>query len=129
MSIFDQCEVQSKEFYAFAVENLASNSDILEKLWVSGGITPLLNLAQSKNIHFRCLGLAFLRRLALNAKNRERLFHSGILTVLSDTGNFTNLEVQREVASCLNNLSLSCEHRIETTNSPTLVDPYHEWHQ
>eukprot|EP00957_Ditylum_brightwellii_P188917 14380512-Ditylum_brightwellii.AAC.1 len=65
-----------KQYCAFAIANLASNSDVLNRLGKDGGINPLLSLAKMNNVHSQCLAITSLRRLALIPENRERLISS-----------------------------------------------------
>lgn len=93
---------------AFAIANLCSNQEILNKIGKGGGIDPLLMLANSSNTHSQCLGLSALRRLAIADHNRDILCKAGILTTLSQIGKNSSLfEIQREVGACLFNLSFN----------------------
>ena len=104
-----------REYAAFTLANLASNPEYLNSIGKQGGIGPLIMLARSNNIHSQCLALAALRRLANFPGNRARLVQGGVLTALASAGLSGELEIQREVASCLCNITLESSTRIETS--------------
>ena len=116
IKIFLQSDLNLKEMCAFVIANLASNSDILEKVGISGGIPPLVTLSKSKNMYARCLGLVSLRRLSLVPRSRQILFETGILSLIADATSLKEVELQREVSSCLCNLSLSRNQRLDIAN-------------
>ena len=60
------------------------------------------------------LALAALRRLATFAENRARLVRAGALPPLASAGLSGEVEIQREVAACLCNISLDEEVRVDT---------------
>jgi len=73
---------------------------------------PLIYLAKSDNLHYQCLALSSLRRLAFIRENRDTLMANGIVETLTDACNTAEPVIQREVASCFCNLSLSSSHRL-----------------
>ena len=97
---FHSNEIDIKESCGFALANLCSNDDILNKIGDIDSIEPLFEIASSKNLHIRCLGLFALKKLSKIAENRKRLIDAGILIILSNSSNSTSFEIQREVAAC-----------------------------
>ena len=78
-----------------------------------GAIPPLIALSASSNVHSQCLALAALRRLSTNPHNRSRLVAAGVLQSLASAGSSAEVEVQREVAATLCNVSLDEDVRVE----------------
>lgn len=106
-------DLDVKEYASFSFANLCSNPDYTALVGRSGGIPPLIMLTKSFNVNTLCLGLAALRRLADNEDNWPKLIAAGILDSLASAGFSTELEIQRETASCICSLSLSEPHRVE----------------
>ena len=73
---------------------------------------PLIYLVKSDNLHYQCLALSSLRRLAFIRENRDIMVANGIVETLTDACNTAEPVIQREVASCFCNLSLSSNHRL-----------------
>ncbi|CAM9748222.1 unnamed protein product, partial [Choristocarpus tenellus] len=67
--------------------------------------------------------MAALRRLATPQDNRHKLVQGGILKALARAGRSGEVEIRREVAACLCNLSLSEQDRVEIASMcvPALV--------
>ena len=97
----------------FGIANLTSNSEILTQIGRGGGIRPLIALAKSENLHSQCLAFSALRRCSFIRENRDRLVADGIIETLTSACNTADPEIQREVASCFCNLSLSSNHRLD----------------
>jgi vacuolar protein 8 len=96
----------------FGITNLTSNGEILSEVGRDGGIMPLIYLVKSDNLHYQCLALSSLRRLAFIRENRDIMVANGIVETLTDACNTAEPVIQREVASCFCNLSLSSNHRL-----------------
>ena len=92
--------------HAFTIANLASNPEYLNAIGKQRGISPLIMLARSNNIHSQCLAFAALRRLTNEPENRRRFVQAGGLPSLASSGLSAELEIQREVAACLCNVTL-----------------------
>lgn len=99
-------------YIAFGIANLASNVEMLSKIGRCGAMKPLMDILQSNDLLKQCFALASLRHLATIGENRDRLMDDGIINALIGAVNTASPEVQREVASCFCNLSLSPKHRI-----------------
>jgi hypothetical protein len=108
---------ESKDFCAFAISNLLSNNDILNHIGHCDGIPPLLSLAKSENDHCRCISLAALRRLASSSDNRRRLMEAGVLKIIQRNGLTDKIEIQREVAAILCNLSRDVHHKADIVHT------------
>jgi hypothetical protein len=92
---------------------MTSNGEILAQIGRGGGIKPLIALANDgKNKHAQCLALSSLRRLAFVRENRDRMMSENILEFLTSASRTSQIEIQREVAGCLCNLSLSSFNRL-----------------
>merc|ERR1719181_969800 len=121
MALAQSREADIREYAAFALANLASNAEFCNKIGQEGGILPLIVLAYSKDLNAQCLAIAALRRMCqLTVQNRGRIIRGGGLDPLAMAGRSTEVEVQREVAATLCNLSLSPEHKVEIANSGAL---------
>ncbi len=98
-------------YITFGIANLASNDEMLSKLGLCKVMKQLLNLLKSKYIHAHCLALAAIRRLATRRKHRDILFDDGVINCLIGIVQTAPPEIQREVACCFCNISLT-NHRI-----------------
>jgi len=95
------------------VANMTSNGEILAQIGRGGGIKPLIALANDgKNLHSQCLALSSLRRLAFVRENRDMMMSENVLECLTSASRTSQVEIQREVAGCLCNLSLSSSHHL-----------------
>ena len=110
-------------YAACSFVNLVSSDDLIDMLGALGGVEVLMNLASSRNYHCQCAATAALRRITETADNRKRLIHSKILNTLKVNGTISELDIQREVAACLQNLSRDPIYRSAVTDSniPTLL--------
>ena len=98
---------------AYAIANMTSNGEILTQIGRGGGIKPLIALVNDgENLHSQCLALSSLRRLAFVRENRDRMMSENILECLTSASRTSQIEIQREVAGCLCNLSLSLSNRL-----------------
>jgi hypothetical protein len=98
-------------YITFGIANLASNGRMLSKLGLCKVMKQLLNLLQSNYVHAHCIALSAIRRLATKRKNRDVLFGDGIINSLMGMVQTAPPEIQREVAYCFCNISLSSNHR------------------
>eukprot|EP00953_Heterococcus_sp_UTEX-ZZ885_P035587 18364-Heterococcus_DN1.PRE.6 len=116
-------EPDIREYAGFALANLASNADYTDVIGAQGGIPPLVTLANSSSVNAQCLGLAALRRLAAAPENGQKLLDGGAMSALARAGRSSYVEVQRETAACLCNLSLGAQQRLSLAQScvPSLV--------
>ena len=97
---------------AFGIANLTSNSDNLSEIGRGGGVMSLIALAKSSNVHYKCLALSSIRRLAIIRENRDLLVADGVVETLMGACKTDLPEIQREVASCFCNLSLAPNLRL-----------------
>lgn len=102
-----------------AIANMTSNGEILAQIGRGGGIKPLIALANDGDIFSQCLALSSLRRLAFVRENRDRMMSENILECLTSASRTSQVEIQREVAGCLCNLSLSSSNRLAIAQKNT----------
>jgi Armadillo/beta-catenin-like repeat len=123
MRLAASSEPDIREYAGFALANLASNADYTDVIGAQGGIPPLVTLANSSSVNAQCLGLAALRRLAAAPENGRKLLDGGAMSALARAGRSSYVEVQRETAACLCNLSLGAKQRLSLAQScvPSLV--------
>jgi hypothetical protein len=69
-------------------------------------------LDKSDNLHYQCLALSSLCCLAFIQKNRDALVTNRKVETLAGPCHTAKPVIQREVASCFSNLSLSSNHRL-----------------
>lgn len=91
--------------------NLVSNDDIIDIVGGHDGINILMSLSSSEIYHCQCAGISGLRRLAKTSENRERLLHAQVEIILNMNGSIDEVDIQREVAGCLQTLSTDPLHR------------------
>lgn len=99
-------------YSTFGIANLTRNDEILSDVGQGGGILPLVALAKSDNFHYQCLAFSSLRRLSFIRENRDIMMADGITEALTGACKTAEPQIQREVASCFCNLSLSSNHRL-----------------
>lgn len=111
-------EIRAKDLCAYAIANLTSTNapETLHRIVHEGGIEPLIDLATGNTSagsfpHGKCLAIAAVRQLASLPENRHGLIESGILSILSSEGRSSEIDIQREVAACLFELTLSASLR------------------
>ncbi len=66
-------EPDIRQYAAFVLANLASNSDWHELLGKDGAINPISVLGMRDDSNVKCLGVSALRRLADHPANRARI--------------------------------------------------------
>lgn len=112
-----------RDFATFGLANLASDPELLAQIGRAGGLEPLVRLAHSTNIHSQCLALSAIRRLSGEPENRARLVEAGGLRPLASAGLSAEVELQREVAACLCNVTLDPTSRFLAAETclPTIV--------
>ena len=118
-AIYGLCNGGSSETEVYAAcsfVNLVSNDDLLEIVGANGGVEVLMSLASSTNYHCQCAATTALRRLAETGENRTRLLRSGILRTMNDNSMVAEVDIRREVAACLLNLSQESAHRNDITD-------------
>ena len=103
----------SSIFISFAIANMTNNRNEIGQ----DGVAVLVELAGIGNLHSRCLALSSLRRLSLLKGHRDRMLEENFIETLVSACRTTETEIQREVASCLCNLSLSSSHHIRIAQS------------
>ncbi len=97
----------------FALANLTSSDKLIHDIGADEGVVvSLIDQVRANDTHKQCLALSALRRLASIAKNRDGLFHQGILLTMTNANNSKHEDVRRDIASCLFTLSLSSRDRM-----------------
>lgn len=115
---FVGCSSKLSVYHQLGVANLTSNPEVLSQIGRGGGIRPLLALAKSQNLHYQLTAISGLRRLALIRDNRDRLISEGVISILvTHSCKADDQELQREIASCFCNLSLTKDNRIDMTRA------------
>lgn len=102
-----------REYATFCLANMASDPDLMAQVGRAGGLGPLVKLAHSQNIHSQCLALGALRRLTNQAENRPLLVEAGGFGPLASAGLSEEVEIQRETAATLCNVTLEPSKRSE----------------
>jgi hypothetical protein len=115
-SFVDAFNASTEMCHLFGIANLTSNPEILAQVGRGGGIRPLIALAKSNNLQLQCLAISGLRRLALIRENRDRLIIEGAVQILAKLTTH-DPEVQKEIAGCFCNLTLSPGHRVDITRT------------
>ena len=104
------------ELSALTISNLTCSSNNLRLIAERGGIAPLIRVIRSQNSssHTICAAIGAIKRLATNGFNRDSLVKKGILVILIEASRLKEIDAQREIASCLFQLSSSSyiRHRI-----------------
>ena len=101
----NETSTEMKAFVSCVFVNLVSNDVILDIVGGHGGINILMSLSSSINFHCQCAGTAGLRHLAVTPKNRARLLHAQVTSILNVNGHIDEVDIQREVAGCFQILS------------------------
>ena len=108
-------DVKCRQHAVFALGNLCSNHDNLERIIAAGCLKTIITYAfpstdTSVNVQFQAI--AGLRGLATHQTIRMQLVREGALEPLILAASTDSVEVQREVAACLRNLSLSEPNKV-----------------
>lgn len=119
------CKENQNDTALFALANLTSSDKLIHDIGADEGVVvSLIDLVRSCDTCKQCLAISALRRLASIAKNRDGLFHQGILLNLTNAINSKHEDVRREIASCLFTLSLSSRDRLDMAQmaAPMLME-------
>eukprot|EP00814_Leptocylindrus_danicus_P009478 CAMPEP_0116018954 /NCGR_PEP_ID=MMETSP0321-20121206/8948_1 /TAXON_ID=163516 /ORGANISM="Leptocylindrus danicus var. danicus, Strain B650" /LENGTH=3722 /DNA_ID=CAMNT_0003489431 /DNA_START=23 /DNA_END=11192 /DNA_ORIENTATION=- len=107
-------ENDMKESCAFGLANFISSRAAMQSTCNSDIVCLLNHVVKSIYAHSQTLALSSLRTLAARPENCDLFIANGILTSLNYAGGCDVVEVQRELAACLCNLSASSHKLIIT---------------
>jgi hypothetical protein len=116
-------DVKCRQHAVFALGNLCSNHDNLERIIAAGCLKTIITYAfpstdTSVNVQFQAI--AGLRGLATHQTIRMQLVREGALEPLILAASTDSVEVQREVAATLCNLALAEENKVTMARSGVL---------
>jgi hypothetical protein len=109
--ITDRANNEMGYLCAFAVANMLSGDDLIDYIGTSKGVEIIFHLAKSKCDHFKCLAFASIRKLTSSSKSRTTLIEQGVLKIIQCSGIMKNIEILREIAAIICNLSQDTCHR------------------
>ncbi len=114
----DTLQHHRQNFAGFAIANMVSNRDSLEKIINQGGVTPLFALAKSASAGAQCLAISALLRCASSPGNTVFLVMAGILDVLVTVAENDAIlsKAKMEVSACICHLSLNSEMATRVAN-------------
>ncbi|KAG6974314.1 hypothetical protein JG688_00003126 [Phytophthora aleatoria] len=105
-------DVKCRQFAIFAVGNLCSNPNNIERIVAANCLQPIISFAFPGDANVQFQAIAGLRGLSVNQAVRQQVVRLGALEPLILAASSESIEVQREVAATLSNLSLSEENKI-----------------
>ncbi|EED95215.1 hypothetical protein THAPSDRAFT_261325, partial [Thalassiosira pseudonana CCMP1335] len=107
---------ETRDCALMCLSNLAANESNHSPLMKQGVLKGFVDASASDNLHAQCLALSSIRRLSLLRDNQERLVMEGIVQILVNSCKTTIMpDIQREIASCFCNLTLTPDHRLDIT--------------